>query len=456
MNTLQRNMIRATVTLACVSVAVVSTVAASSADDGVVAVSVSMIDATPLRDGNVVRASGVEVGSIESVTLGEDGNPLVRTLVGREILPLHEDATATLIDADLLGERFLSINPGTPSAPVLAEPYHIRVEQTKSVTDLQALVDVVDDPTGTGLAMMLTTLGEGIGNNPEETRDAIAALQPAMERTNELNEVLRSQNVLLNRLVETAQPVASAVANERGASLDRLVGSTTTLLEVTTQNRQQIQDSLDRLPATLQSAQKTLAELAGLAAPTTSTLKSLRPVTDDLSDISGELKRFANAADPALSALRPVLDVGNELLDELGPLAADLRPAGDDLREVASGYRALADGGLSTRLVDLMEFMKGWTLSTSDYDAYSHYFKAVTPYSPKTGAATVFGPVPGAPEDPARDFPTPQGGRTENPLGHAEGAPHEEYPAPNLIPESATGLSSDQEQSMMDQLLGGG
>lgn len=458
--------VRAVITLGCVVAAVLGTVAATDDNGGVVTVTATMTDATPLRNGNIVRAAGVQVGTIESVTLDAQDHAVVTMTLERDVLPLHTDATATLIPQDLLGERFVSLNPGSPSAPVMSAPYSIPINQTKSVVDLQSVVNMVDNPTGTSLAMMLTTLGEGIGKNPKETADAIAALEPAMRNTHELAQVLSDQNKLLAHLVATAQPVAEAVASERGANLDHLVGSTTSMLQVTADNRQQMAESLQRLPGTLQSAQRTLARVAGVAPPTTETLKNLRPVTDDLTDVSKELRQFSDAADPALASLRPVLDKGKDLLDEVRPVAADLRGGGDGLKSVSSSYRQLADGALSTRLVDLMEFMKGWTLSTSDYDSLSHYFRAVTPYSPKMLVETGLGAVPGAPKDPVPNLPLPSGGRVPVPGGNAQGAPEEGSSLPALpgAPKAqagskdggATGLSSTQEKSMMDQLLGGG
>lgn len=458
MNRFRRNGVRALVALVCVGVASLSTVAATHKETGVVTVTAVMADATPLRNGNIVRAAGVRVGSIESVTLDAQSHAEVKMTIDRDVLPLHKDATATLIPQDLLGERFVALDPGSASAPEMSEPYQIPITQSKNSVDLQSVVDMVDDPTGTSLAMMMTTLGEGVGKNPKETADAIAALKPAMTQTKELAQVLSDQNVLLSRLVKTAQPVAEAAATQRGASMDRLVGSATKTLQVTAQNRQQIQDTLQRLPDTLASAQRTLANVAGLAPPTTRTLEDLRPITDDLTDVSSELRRFSDAADPALSSLRPVLGKGKDLLDEVRPVVADLRDGGDGLRGVSSSYHRLADGALSLRLVDLMEFMKGWTLSTSDYDSLSHYFRAVTPYTPKLLGQTAAGPIPGAP-NPVPNLPLPRGGRTPIPGGGAENVPKEGSALPQLphgTDHGATGLSPKQENSMMDQLLGGG
>ncbi|HEY4007192.1 MAG TPA: MlaD family protein [Pseudonocardia sp.] len=457
MSRLHRNGIRALVAAVCVGLTSLCTVAATSNQSGTIKVTATMSDATPLRNGNIVRAAGVEVGSVDSVTLNDQDQAVVTMSVDSGVLPLHKDATATLIPQDLLGERFVALDQGSPQAPPMTAPYSIPVSQTKSAVDLQSVVDMVDNPTGTSLAMMLTTLGEGIGKNPKETADAIAALQPALTNVQSLSQVLSDQNQLLSRLVQNAQPVADAVATRRGASLDRLVGSATQTLQATAQNREALQATLQRLPGTLQSAQVTLAHIAGVAPPTTATLRDIRPLTDKLTDVSDELREFSKATDPALSSLRPVLDKGKDLLDQVRPVVADLRPGGGDLRGVTSSYRQLADGALSTRLVDLMEFMKGWTLSTSDYDAFSHYFRAVTPYTPKTLGQTGAGPIPGAPQNPVPNLPLPRGGRPPLP-----GDAHNAAPEPKSLPQlpgpssGATGLSPNQENSMMDQLLGGG
>jgi phospholipid/cholesterol/gamma-HCH transport system substrate-binding protein len=465
LSTLARNLIRGVIALVCVSLTVMGTVAMTDAGSGPVSVTATMKDATPLRNGNIVRASGVNVGTIQSVTLNGHGEALVNMSVSRDVLPLHQDATLQLIPQDLLGERFVALNPGTPSAPVMSEPYSIPVTQTSNAVDLQSVVDMVDDPTGTSLAMMLTTLGEGIGKNPTETAQAIKALQPALQNTQQLAQVLNDQNLLLNRLVDTAAPVAKAVATQRGATFDRLIGSVTRTLQVTARDRQQLNDTAARLPGTLQSVNNTLGHIAGVAPPTTQSLRDLRPITDDLVDVSHELRDFSDSADPALDSLVPVLKKGRHLLDELRPAVRDLRHGTRGLVGVSRSYRHLADGALSTRLVDLLEFMKGWSLSTSDYDAQGHYFRDILPYDPKTGGETAAGPIPGAPQNPAPAVPLPRGGRTPLPFGGTPNTPNEGgpylpqlphgTPNPNQESNGVTGLSGNQENSMMDQLLGG-
>ncbi len=442
-------------------------VAMASQDDGKVTVTAMFADASPLVAGNVVKSAGVDVGIVKSIDL-EGGRARVRMALDHSVLPLHNDVRATITTQDLLGERFIRLERGTPSAPVLPEPVVIPQTQTNRVVDLQDVLNAVDTPTATALSALLTTGGEGMKGQGKQAADAIAALEPAMKQARDLSAILDQQNALLTKLVDDAQPVASALTTDNGQSLDRLVGSATDTLATVAANRKALQDSLVRLPGTMASARATLAQLSGVADPATRTLASLRPVTDDLSDITGELHRFADAADPALASLPPVLDRANTLLDEAAPLVKALRPATPDLQGVSVAARTLSEQALSLRLTDLMEFVKGWSMATSDYDAISHYFKAMVPLSPKALGQVVGGIVPGLPDAPVPSLPLPAPpelplpGKTAAPTTPAgsgqTGAPPASRggtaPAP-AAGGSATGLTERQENSMLEQLLGG-
>ena len=442
-----------------VAAVIVGGVSYAHRDRGTVEMTAVFSNAAELVKDVDVRSAGVAVGKIESVTL-KDNLAYVRFRVSKEVLPIHQDAKADDRTKDVLGERYLALDTGTPSAPEMQEPMVIGPANTTRSVELQEVLNTVDTPTGAALAGMLTTLGDGVGGNGKEVADTIAALRPAMDHTDELVRVLNQQNSLLNDLVERAQPVARAVATERGQQLDKLVGSTTQTLATVADKEAQTRDTLQRLPDTLASARARLAQIAGVADPATDTLRSLRPVTHDLTDISKELQSFSDAADPALASLPAVLKKGDKMLDDLGPVAHDLKPAGPGLRDTASALKALSkQGPLHQRLVDLLEFAKGWALATKDYDAVSHYFKAVTPYSPRPAAQFALGAIPGAPYRPEQaDTPFIPGPGTLQIPGQPGG---NEQPRARARTDSkphggATGLTSEQENSMVGQMLGGG
>ena len=451
MSKLQGRRVGITVVLSAVLVAVAATTGfLGTGDDDSRTVTAYFSDAHPLIPGNSVRAAGVEVGTIEDISI-EDGTARVDMAVDESLSPLYRDATAKIVTENLLGEHFVQIGRGSPEVGAIAEPAVIPEERTSRVVDLQQVLNAVDTPTSKALAAIITTLGEGVSGQAENIAATIKALEPAMTQSNELVSILREQNMLLGRLVANAQGPASAMAGSHGERLDRLVATSTETLSAVGANRLAVEQTLRQLPSTIASARRTLARVSGVADPTTRTLASIRPVTDNLTDISRELQAFSDAADPALAGLRPVLERGATMLEEARPLVHALRPAGKHARSVASSARTLMDEALSTRLTHLMEFVKGWSLATSDYDAISHYFKAIVPVTPKALGQTGGGPVPGLekpvpdvgllPEAPSLPLP----GRDEDGM----------QTLPPLNDGGGTGLTQEQENSMLTQLLGG-
>lgn len=405
-------------------------------------------DASPLVAGNVVKASGIEVGKITDVSL-QEGKARVEMKIDRDVLPLHEDVKATITTQDLLGERFVDLDRGTADAPPLDEPMVIGEKQTARVVDLQDVLNSVDTPTSTALAALVTGAGEGLEGHGEQTDAAVAALAPAMTQARDLAAILADQNALLTRLVDSAQPVASALASDPD-SLGHLVTTANTSLSELASQRQALAASLTALPGTILSARSTLSKLAGVAGPTTATLESIRPLTDNLSDVSGELEKFAAAADPALASLPPVLEHADKLLREAAPVAAALRPASGDLVPTSNALDQITSHGVSGKnLTNLMEFVKGWSMATSDYDAISHYFKAMLPLSPSALGDTVAGVVPLVPDDVLDGLPVPTAPKLPQ-QGRGDVAP----PA-GVDPDSATGLSEAQENGLVQQLIGG-
>lgn len=407
-------------------------------------------NAGPLATGNLVKAHGVRVGTVAAVRL-DQGRARVTMTLDRGVLPLHADAHVTIRPVSLLGERYLDLEPGTAAAPVLSQPATIPVDQTSESVDLDQILNTLDDPTSTALAALVTTLGEGLQGNGNNTAEALKALAPALQHTDQLVGILNQQNAVLDNLIDSASPAVAALADGNGSSLDKLASTARQTLSTVAANRDALDSALRALPSTLDKARRTLADLTGAANATTPALDSIRPVTDNLSAISDELRKFSDAATPALTALQPVLDKANALLDQAAPVVDTLKTGTPDLRTAAGELNPLG-----TRLLDnvgnLIDFATGWAMATSGYDSISHYFRANVNIDPDTlkmlapdlvpGVAATGGtpaPPTGQPAPPA----VPLLGQLPLPL------------SPAKDPGNATGLTQQQEQSMLNQLLGG-
>jgi len=435
--------------------------ASRSADSGLL-VRAEFADASPLLVGNDVKANGVPVGEVASLA-AEGNHAVVTLLLNPAALPMHEDARFTIRPVSLLGERFVELNQGTPTAPPLPTGATVPLTQTATNTDLDQVLDTFDDPTGAGLAALVTTLGDGVQGNGANTAATLRALSPALTDTDAFVGVLRDQNALLNRLVDRMEPVLSALAADQGGRLDRLMGSANTLLTATAAQQRQLEATLAELPGALASATTALDQVSATARQTTPDLRSLRPLTGQLRDISSELYDFTDALDPALSSAQPVLRRGKELFDEARPVAAELRRAGPDLSDTAASARPLV-GELSDNLDNVYNFLRFWAQTANGHDGLSNYFRGFVVVNPQSATGLLppalarAVPLPGATEQPP---PGPAALLTPGGLlgAHQPGRSHDSTAAdPDDHGPSAggaTGLDPQQEKGMAGFLLGG-
>lgn len=420
----------------------------ADADAEPITITTQFADASPLVVRNDVKVDGVKVGEVSAMTVSDNREYAeVAITLDPEAQPVHTDAKATIKPVSLLGERYIDLDRGSPSAPALQDGDVLPLKQTGTYTDLDQILNTFDEPTGESMAALVTMLGEGLRGNGRNTDATIRALAPAMRDTGGLVKILRQQNTLLNGVVDKLQPVASSLARGNGAALDRLVASTQTLTETTGARRAQLSATLRELPGTLRAARSTLGRLTGTARATTPVLAEIRPVTGNLSEISAELERFADTADPALASATPVLRKAQRLLDEARPTVHDLRAAGPDLRSSATNLRRLATE-LIGNLDNVLEFIRGWALTTNGRDGISHYFRASI-----TAIDSLDGLIPGKERDdgkpqdtaPRPELPRPQQGLTGGLL------------SPGIDDDGgATGLSPKQESGLVEFLIGGG
>lgn len=417
-------------------------------------------DASPLLAGNDVRSHGVKVGTIRSIGL-ENGKARVEVDLERTALPVHEDARLTIRPVSLLGERFLDLDSGTESAPLMQDGGRVPESRTGSSVGLDQVVDTLDAPTSASLGLLVQALGVGMDKNGKNVQDAIAALEPALTQSGQLTRVLRDQNKTLGALVSNLEPVAAGLASEEGADLDRLVAASNDLLHSTAADDAAFRAMLAELPGTLRQAQKTLGILHGTARTLTPTLTDLRPTTSQLRGLSRDLNAFGDAADPAFRSAVPVLAEAEKLLQAARPVAASLRRGSPALRNVATDADPVTRE-LGRHFTPVMEFFKRWALTTNGRDGLSHYFRAGLVLSPRDSTGLpASAPVPGtqaAAPSPLHGLNGLTNGLTgalpglEGLLGGAFDGLLNRRADPG---GGVTGLSDEQESAALGFLLGG-
>ncbi|MFE6610936.1 MlaD family protein [Amycolatopsis sp. NPDC057786] len=449
---IQAALVTAAVAVAVTGAAITNT--KSGAQPEKLTIAAEFADASPLVVGNDVKVKGVTVGEVADMDI-RDAKAIVTLKIDGAALPLHKDARATVRPVSLLGERYVDLDRGTASAPLLNDGHVLPVAQTGQATDLDQVLNTIDDPTGQSLAALVTMLGQGMQGNGANAQASIKALASSMRDTDGLVKILGQQNQLLADVVDNVQPVASALAADGGKTLGDLVDSSRQVLDVTAKNQQGLDATLAELPSTLAAARDTLSELAGTAKSTTPVLEGMRPATDDLTAISDELRKFSESADPALTSAKPVLERAEKLMDAARPVVEELRKAGPALRGTAAGANPLT-AQLTGNIENVLNFFRFWAMSTNGWDGLSHYFRGQAIIHPEeiTGLLPSLTGTPPPPAIPGSGKPpasSPLPG-LPGPLGSSGLLDQNSLTAPD---GGVTGLNERQESGVLNFLLGG-
>jgi phospholipid/cholesterol/gamma-HCH transport system substrate-binding protein len=94
-------------------------------------------NASGLKEGSTVRIAGVAVGNVTKVALKQDEMVALVTFGIDSSITLDDDTSASVRSNGLIGEKFISIQPGSSGTPL--KPGAIIVD-TQSAVDLEDLI----------------------------------------------------------------------------------------------------------------------------------------------------------------------------------------------------------------------------------------------------------------------------------------------------------------------------
>lgn len=260
--------------------------------------------ASGLRNGQFVRASGVEVGKVENVELIDGGTRVrVRFNVDRT-LPLYQSTTAQIRYQDLIGNRYMDLQrgQGEGSDRILPPGGLIPESHTTPALDLDALIGgfkplfrALDPEKVNTIAQSLITVFQGQGGTISDILDQTAQLTSTLaDRDQAIGEVITNLNtvldttvkhqkefdetvdnfeVLITGLKNRADPIADATADISSAAgtlgdllaanrprLHDTLGYLETIAQPLVDEQDQVHDVLSKLPTAL----KTLGRAGGV------------------------------------------------------------------------------------------------------------------------------------------------------------------------------------------------
>ena len=173
-----------------------------------------------LRNGQFVRASGVEVGKVSNVTLIDGGRRARVDFAIDRSLPLYEGTTASIRYLNLIGDRYLELKKGD-SDKKMPGGATIPLERTQPALDLDALVGsfrplfrALDPQKVNTIAQSIITIFQGQGGTINDILDQTASLTSALgDRDQAIGEVIKNLNTVLDTTVKHQKDFDQTVKN---------------------------------------------------------------------------------------------------------------------------------------------------------------------------------------------------------------------------------------------------
>jgi phospholipid/cholesterol/gamma-HCH transport system substrate-binding protein len=164
-----------------------------------------------LRQGQFVRASGVEIGKVDSVALTDGGARVrVKFNVNRSV-PLYQSTSAQIRYLDLIGNRYLELKRGEGEGAdkILPPGGFIPLARTSPALDLDALIGgfkplfrALDPEKVNNIASAIITVFQGQGGTINDILDQTAQLTSHIaERDQAIGEVVKNLNIVLDTTV---------------------------------------------------------------------------------------------------------------------------------------------------------------------------------------------------------------------------------------------------------------
>lgn len=258
-------------------------------------------NASGLRAGQFVRASGVEVGKVSNVSLIEGGSKAKVDFEVDRSLELFDETTASVRYLNLIGDRYMELKRGESNTR-LGAGGTIPVERTEPALDLDALIggfrpvfQALDPDKVNNIAQSLVTVFQGQGGTISDILDQTASLTSALaDRDQAIGEVIKNLNtvldttvkhqqqfddtiknfeVLITGLKNRADPIATSVADisDAAGTIADLLADNRPLLQSTTGHLEVIQqplvdqkDELNDLLVRLPTALKIIGRAGGV------------------------------------------------------------------------------------------------------------------------------------------------------------------------------------------------
>ncbi|MEY4384904.1 MAG: hypothetical protein RLY20_187 [Verrucomicrobiota bacterium] len=268
--------------------------------------------ARELKEGDRVKMAGVEIGRVEKIRIENNKVKVMMKLKEGAIVKI--DSIATIQFAGLMGQNFVSVDFGSPTAKVADDGSDI---QSTEQADLNAIMQKLDNVAGNVDRMTASFSGDKIEN----------ILGP-------LTDLLKQNQTNISGSLSNMNRISSQIADGKG-TIGKLIMDDT-LYTSTLATVSNLQDTASDLRATIADAKTVIADAkAGkgslgklltddkLYTETTESMTNLKEILQKVNRGDGTIGKLVNEKEFYNNAKLTLqkLDKATESLEDQGPIS---------------------------------------------------------------------------------------------------------------------------------------
>ena len=299
-------------------------------------VKVPFTEAGLLAAQSDVRISGVSVGKVTKIELGEDedtGYAVATIELTPTYAPVPANTRAILRQKTLLGETYVELTPGDAEQPPLEDGGQLSPAQVSQATQLDEILQTFDQRTRDAFQSWMLDASVALDGRGADLSAALGLLEPTFEDANKVLRILDTQRLAVRQLVRNTGVVFKSLSARQG-ELRGLIENTNAVFTTTAERNRDLQALFVVLPTFEDESRITLERLDRFAANTDPLVQQLRPAARELAPVLIDTKRLAPQLERFFIGLRPVVAAAPNafpslrrwLLQDLPPLLRRLDP----------------------------------------------------------------------------------------------------------------------------------
>ena len=254
--------------------------------------------ANQLHSRTPVRIAGIDVGHVESIKRGPGRFATVTMALQDRALPIHADATLKVRPRIFLeGNFFIDLQQGTPAARTVGSGYEIPLSQTAVPVQLDQVLDVLRRGTRDNLVSLVHEVAAALDHGGGDAiRESLQYWEPTFRNGAIAAEAFRGEH---------AHDLSGSIAG-----LERIAGALA-------RHRTQLASLISGLDATVEALASQRSALAQSVPEFDTLLREAEPTFVTLNDLFPTARAFVREARPGIRAAPATLEVANRLLAQL-------------------------------------------------------------------------------------------------------------------------------------------